>query len=475
MRQIVAATGTDRQEPVVTADVTGFEGDPIGAVERFPSMEVPSVIERNQHQGKAALNALDSGELVSMLAEAGSHFAKGTLGPENTTVDEYVTNVVRATGLPVRAVREAVTAIRSALESVDTTLRSQLPGDDVTVIDTLQYDTGTERTVGYVPRGRNLALLTPSNHPAVVALSVVALGAKYPMAIRPSNQEPFTAARLVHALHEAGLPKESVVLLPGEREVGQTAVEQSDLALGFGGPDLQNRYADVSNVKIHGPGNSKIFVDSDYLQRDEVLDMCRTAVMTGGGRACTNATQIVTTGDGSLLAKKLAQRVAGATVTAPLSERAEVPAVVAPAEADRIDRLIDTNLTTGAGEDLTARYDDRDRVIEQNGITYLRPTVLHLDWNDFDDGRHVLASELPFQYTVVVQVPKTDIGTALSDSLAVTTFTHDDGLEETLLRDSSIEKLFANGEMVSDIDLREPHQGFLTDFLFRKQAYRPSK
>lgn len=184
--------------------------------------------------------------------------------------------------------------------------------------------------------------------------------------------------------------------------------------------------------------------------------------------------QIVTTGSADHLANHLAQRIANIPVRDPLQESARIPAATEAEQAEKFDRLINQKLNSSKAEDITARYDDRPRVIQQDEVTYLRPTVIRLDWNEFENGEHDLFQELPFQYATVVSVPEKDIENALSNSLAVTLLSNDRKLERTLLREPSIEKLYANGELTCDIDLREPHEGYLSDFLFKKQAYRKS-
>jgi acyl-CoA reductase-like NAD-dependent aldehyde dehydrogenase len=228
-------------------------------------------------------------------------------------------------------------------------------------------------------------------------------------------------------------------------------------------------------VKIHGPGDSKVFVSADQVEKDSVIDRLEAAMMSDGGRGCINMSQIVTTGDADHLAERLAERVAETTLYSPLDESAVVPAVPDPEQADRLNRLFKQSVSDDGIEDISERYDDQGRVVERNGVTYLRPTVVRLDWSDFEDGSHRLFRELPFQYASVVSVPEDEIVSALSDSLAVTLLSDDQELEKNLLKDPSVEKLYANGDLTCDIDLREPHEGFLSEFLFSTQAYRKSR
>jgi acyl-CoA reductase-like NAD-dependent aldehyde dehydrogenase len=414
-------------------------------------------------------------DLIELMADAGDHFAEDDLGPHDTSPNEYIENVVRVTGLPRRTVTKAVGTIHHSFTNIDAAIAAQAPDSDTTVYDTLHYNPTEDITAGYVPKGDNLGLIAPSNHPAVFTLALAVYGMKYPLAIRPSDSDPFTPTRIVHALHEAGLPEESVLLLPGDREIGEKAVEYSDMAIGFGGTELQQKYDSSATVKIHGPGNSKVFVDADRVEADTTVDRLEKAMMADGGRGCINMSQIVTTGSADLLADHLAERIGNVPVRDPLDDAARIPAVPEGEQAEKFDRLISRNLDSSTVEDVTERYDDRPRVIQQNGVTFLRPTVLRLDWGEFEGGEHDLFQEFPFQYATVVSVPASEVDEALSNSLAVTLLSDDRELERTLLRDPSIEKLYANGQLTCDIDLREPHEGYLSDLLFKKQAYRKSE
>ncbi len=470
---IQSVTGESR-EPYVTEPVTDYREQAIAEVERFPSIQLSSVIEGNRTAGHQELNSVSIHELTATLQRAGQYFAEGDVGPSNTGPEEYIRNVVRVTGLPITTVRSAVETIRQTFENVESAIRAQTPSTNLRILDDLYYESPEKTTIGYVPKGHNLGLLAPSNHPAVLSLALVAYAMKYPLAIRPSDGDPFTPARIVHALHEAGVPEESAILLPGDREVGTKILEQSDLAMGFGGEQLQRKYASSPGVKIHGPGNSKVFVDADYAEQVETIDRLEEAMMADGGRGCINMSQIVTTGDAETIANRLAQRIKDVPVRSPLDEDSRIPALSDPDQAHRLDQLLTTNLSSPGAEDVTELYDSRPRVIEQDGATFLRPTVVLLDWSEFENGTHDLFQEFPFQYASVVAVPESEVVTALSDSLAVTLLSDSRDLERRALKEPSIEKLYANGELTCDIDLLEPHQGYISDFLYKKQAYRPS-
>jgi hypothetical protein len=48
----------------------------------------------------------------------------------------------------------------------------------------------------------------------------------------------------------------------------------------------------------------------------------------------------------------------------------------------------------------------------------------------------------------------------------------DEALAQDLLLEPTIDKVFASGALSTEFDPREPHEGFLLDFLFQRKAVR---
>ena len=189
IKTVQSITG-DSHKPYVTESVTGYQQQPVAEVERFPSIQVSTIIKRNQTTGKKELAEFSIEDLIDLMADAGDHFAEDNLGPDNTSPEDYIENVVRVTGLPISTVTKAVKMIRQSFKNIESAILAQSPGTDTTVFDTLHYDATEDVTAAYIPKGDNLGLIAPSNHPAVFSLALAVYGMKYPLSIRPSAGDP---------------------------------------------------------------------------------------------------------------------------------------------------------------------------------------------------------------------------------------------------------------------------------------------
>src|ERR1700726_609350 len=103
-------------------------------------------------------------------------------------------------------------------------------------------------------RGQVFGVHASGSHPAVNGLWLQALAMGYQLAIRPSRSEPFTAHRLVHALHTAGFRNEDVVYLPTDYAGADELIRAADLSMVYGGQEVVDKYADDPTVFPNGPG-----------------------------------------------------------------------------------------------------------------------------------------------------------------------------------------------------------------------------
>jgi len=82
--------------------------------------------------------------------------------------------------------------------------------------------------------------------------------------------------------------------------------------------------------------------------------------------------------------------------------------------------------------------------------------------------------ELPFPFVVFASArSRADLIQAAGQSLAVVVAGgDDDGLMQDLLLEPTIDKVFGSGALSTQFDPREPHEGFLLDFLYQTKAIR---
>ena len=83
---------------------------------------------------------------------------------------------------------------------------------------------GERNELRHRPRGVTV-VISPWNFPLAIALGMTAAGlaAGNPVVLKPAEQSPGCAAEVVRALHEAGVPRDALSLVPGDGDGGSGA------------------------------------------------------------------------------------------------------------------------------------------------------------------------------------------------------------------------------------------------------------
>ncbi|MFB6216119.1 MAG: aldehyde dehydrogenase family protein, partial [Candidatus Aenigmatarchaeota archaeon] len=291
---------------------------------------------------------------------------------------------------------------------------------------------------------------------------VSALGMKYPTFVKPSKDEPLTIQRLTGAMYESDMPDDTLYFMPGNRDFGDELIGNTDKGIVFGGEEMEEKYEGKEDVKTFGPGNSKIYVDEDYVDEDIALELAESSMMRDGGRGCINISQVVVDSDESeakRFAEELADEIRDIDVMDPHDEDAVIPAD-GEGTAESLNEYVNQNL--GTAEDVV-HNDPDDRLVERDGAKFLKPTVVYTE----DGNESPLFTELPFQYSAVAPYSEG----ALDDTLTLTMLTDDEDKVEEAVLNPSIKKVYS-GVPTNDIDLKEPHEGYLSDHLYEKKAFR---
>ena len=437
--------------------LTGFDGSPVAEATITPALLVHDIACRTS----TALRSLPIRTVLDIFQRAADIFSTGQ--PDGLAPDAYARNASLTSGLPLSIVRKQTLGLfPPAFRMMDRFLEVQSPGG-LDVFDSYSYEAGGIR-VGLTPRGRNVGFVMPGNHPSTHFMWLCALAMKVPVVVRPSNDDVFTPYRLVTAFLEAGLPEDAIAFVPGGHDLVDTIVQACSLSVLFGGQQLADRYASNRNVRIHGPGRSKVVVLANADFEQTVRMICRL-VMDDAGRGCINGSAVIVEGSAAKMASAVAAALESVPVQSPLVEGAELGAVRMP-EAEAYNTLIDSRLGTGATEHTPGRA---RRVAMVDGVPIMRPTVIEVD-----SFQHPLfGMELPFPFVVLTSArSRQDLLRAACHSLAVVVAGDDDALAQDLLLEPTIDKVFSSGALSTEFDPREPHEGFLLDFLFQKKAIR---
>ena len=437
--------------------LTGFDGSPVGDATITPALMVHDVARRTS----SALRALPIRAVLDVFARAADIFCTGR--PDGLAPEAYVRNASLTSGLPLSiTLRQTLGLFPSGMRTMGRFLEVQSPGG-LDVFDSHLYEAAGAR-IALVPRGRTVGFLMPGNHPATHFMWLCALAMKMPVVVRPSSDDVFTPYRLAASLLDAGLPEDAVAFVPGGHDLVDTIVQSCSLSVLFGSQALADRYASNRNVRIHGPGRSKVVVlgDADFARAVDLI--CRL-VMDDAGRGCINGSAVIVEGDAGKLAAAVARALERVPLRSPLAEGAQLGAV-RPREADAYNAFIDSGLGSGAVELTPGRG---HRVATVDGVALMRPTVLEV--RSFEHP--LFGMELPFPFVVFAAAgSRQEVLRAARNSLAVVIAGQDEALAHELLLDPSIEKVFEGGALSTEFDPLEPHEGYLLDFLFHKKSLR---
>jgi RHH-type proline utilization regulon transcriptional repressor/proline dehydrogenase/delta 1-pyrroline-5-carboxylate dehydrogenase len=142
-----------------------------------------------------------------------------------------------------------------------------------------------------------IACISPWNFPLAIFLgqAVAALAAGNCVIAKPASQTPFIAAKAIALLHEAGIPKEVVQLMPGSGSVVGNTLVTDDRVKGilFTGSTETARGINLKLAARLGPivpfiaetgGQNAMIVDSSALAEQVTQDVITSAFRSAGQR-----------------------------------------------------------------------------------------------------------------------------------------------------------------------------------------------
>ncbi|HKE76463.1 MAG TPA: bifunctional proline dehydrogenase/L-glutamate gamma-semialdehyde dehydrogenase, partial [Acidimicrobiales bacterium] len=227
---------------------------------------------------------------------------------------------------------------------------------DGAVADLVQSPPGETNRLSYQGKGV-AAVIAPWNFPLAIptGMTVAALVAGNPVILKPAEQTPLVAWRLVEALVAAGAPPGVVQFLPGLGEVvGARLVEHPDVAViaftgskavglgivaaaGVTGPGQDH----VKRVIAEMGGKNALIVDRDA-DPDQAVPGVVTSAFGYAGQKCSAASRLIVVGDAY---GPFVDRLAGATrelvVGPPLRPETQVGPVIDEDAHKRILRTLE--------------------------------------------------------------------------------------------------------------------------------------
>lgn len=444
-----------------------------GSVVARVSQANPGLVARDlrdvaKHQEE--LQALSSERLIEICREAGELFLSGEvpLGESTQTADDYVRQLAATSGMPESLCRGNMAKIHFVMAEMETVLSGLSRGLDLNVLDT-GWGIESGRCVSYLRQTDSLGVILPSNSPGVHSLWIPSIALKVPLVLKPGGREPWTPMRIAQALIAAGCPKGALGFYPTSHAGSTEILLRTGRSMMFGDKNTVASWANDDRVQLHGPGWSKVLLGDDQASNwREHLDLMATSIAANGGRSCINASGVWVSENGREIAEALAERLAQIDARPLDDPEAGLAAFSDPRVAHAISDLIDRHLKSGGAEDLTAKHRDGDRIVERDGCTFLRPTLV---WCDTPD--HPLAElELLFPFASFVEMPQDEILRKMEESLVVSAITEDASWSSALMAAPQIERLNLGRIPTSSVSWDQPHEGNLFTHLYRQRAFQ---
>lgn len=460
--------------PYTSLDVSTIKGVGTGKPVLRVSQANSGLVAREMSASKparAALQKIPAAQRIAMVKKAGEIFLNDTLpvgvDGQMQSPEDYVRQLSSTGGLPHRLIRMNMQRLAAVFGQIDIILRGLTRGLDLAVLDRGYGEQGGA-PVSFGCVTDHLAVILPSNSPAVNALWIPALAMGVPVILKPGREEPWTPWRIIEAMTKAGFPRTAFSFLPTGHDGSALIVRRAGRVMMFGDDATVAQHASDPRVEVHGSGRSKILIGEDQIERwRDFLPVLVESVSANSGRSCINTSAI--------LVPKYAREI-GEAVAAELQNMVPRPADDAdatlsgfgnPAMPEWIDATINEGLETKGAVDFSAPLrGNSPRAVSLDGMNYLMPTIVGCP--DFD---HPLANrEFLFPFASVTEVAQAEMLDAIGPSLVVTAITEDQDWISQLLECPEIDRLNLGPLPTNRVQWDQPHEGNLFEFLFKRRS-----
>jgi RHH-type transcriptional regulator, proline utilization regulon repressor / proline dehydrogenase / delta 1-pyrroline-5-carboxylate dehydrogenase len=211
---------------------------------------------------------------------------------------------------------------------------------------------GERNELRYVPRGVTV-VISPWNFPLAIpcGMTSAALAAGNAVVLKPAEQSPGCAQRLLEALRAGGVPPAAISLLPGEGDVGAALVRHPGVhTIAFTGSmpvgleiiraaaDIGPNQQHIKRVVAELGGKNCVIVDADA-DLDEAVPGIVSSAFVYAGQKCSAAARVLVH---EAIAEQLIERIAGAARVLVVGDAAqlgtEVPPVIERSAQERVMR-----------------------------------------------------------------------------------------------------------------------------------------
>ena len=323
---------------------------------------------------------------------------------------------------------------------------------------------GERNELSYVPRGV-VAVIAPWNFPLAIpcGMTSAALAVGNAVVLKPAEQSPGIAARLVEALRAGGVPPEAIALLPGDGEVGDALVRDPRVhVIAFTGslPVGRSIVRAASETSEHHfkevvaelGGKNCVIVDGDA-DLDEVVPAVVGSAFHYAGQKCSAASRMLVH---EAIADALIERLSGAVASLLVGQAetlgVDVGPVIESAAAQRVARYATIAGATGTVVAQAPTPDDA-------AGWFTAPTLVA----DLPSDSPVLADEIFGPLLAVQRVRDVDAACDVVDSLSFALtgglFTRDPAAVRRVRDRTPVGNLYVNRGITGAMVGRQPFGG----------------
>jgi len=420
-------------------------------------------------RARAVLRAIAPSVLLESCKKAAELFETADLpvGDGVQSVNDFIHQQSASTGLPEHMCRSNMKKNSFVLANMDNILAALTRGLDLNILTRGYGEEGRGVTVSYQCQSPVLGAVLPNNSPGVHTLWLPAIPLQVGLMLKPGSQEPWTPYRMAAAFIAAGVPAEAIAMYPGGHDVGQTLLTRCQRAMIFGSAQTVEQYAGNPRVQAHGPGFSKIVFGDDMVDRwEDYLDLMVESIFTNSGRGCINCSGIWASRHTEEIAQALAERLGPVDVLPPQDPNAGLAAFTNAKMATGTWSMVQQDLSDSGVKDMTAGFGER--LVERPHCAYLRPVIIHANSPDCP----VASKEYMFPFSSVVKCAQKDMLNKIGSTLICTALTADPQFIDALTESIHVDRLNIGPVPTSRLNWLQPHEGNLTEFLFRSRAYQ---
>ncbi len=427
---------------------------------------------RHMSEARDALKRFSCADLAEITKKAGEIFLHDTLpiGIDGAmqTPDDYVLSLAATSGLPHSLIQMNMKRLASVFADIDSIFRGLSRGLDWEVLDR-GYGEQNGVPVSFSPTTNELAVILPSNSPAVNALWIPAIAMKIPVLLKPGREEPWTPWRIIQAFLKAGCPSEAFSLYPTQHDGSSTIIRRAGRVMLFGDDSTVKQYANDERVEVHGTGYSKFLIGEDEIDNwPRYVDSIVESISANSGRSCICTSTVVVPRYGDEIARAVAEKLAQIRPSAQDDPEARLSGFANPKFAEWINEAIETGLAAGGAVDVTAEFRAGERFQQRDGMNYLQPTLVRV--NSFD--QELAIREFLFPFASVVECPQEEMLDRIGYSLVVTAVTNDQNWITQLFDNSEIDRLNIGNIPTNRIKWDQPHEGNLFEFLYTRRSFQ---